>query len=166
MRKNTKGLDKLISNLRKMNGMKLEWGFFEGSKHPNPRGIDEISEIAKMVERGHSNGGLFEGTTTPPRPFFATAVADRENKRQIRALIKKLQRKVLQGKMTPEEKMNQIGKLVTSQLRDSILNFSGAPLKQSTLDLREWRGNTSIDPLIESGAMLQAVDYQVTEVNK
>lgn len=166
MRKNTKALDKLVANLRKMNGMKVEWGFFQGDKHPDPRGIDEISEIAKLVENGHENGGIFAGTSTPPRPFFATSVNDQENKRQIRALIKKLQRQVLQGKLSPEEKMNRIGRLLVSQLQDSIVNFTGRPLQQSTLDLREWRGNSSLEPLIETGAMLSSVKFQITRVNE
>jgi hypothetical protein len=30
--------------------------------------------------------------------------------------------------------------------------------------MREWRGESSIDPLIESGLLLDSVEYQIKEV--
>lgn len=165
MKSDTKGLKKMLRSLRQMNGMKVRWGFFEDSEHPNPRGISSIATIAALVESGHDNGGMFPGTTTPARPFFETAANDAENRRQVRALIKKLQRKVLQGKMDPEDKLKQVGELLVNQLQASILNFSSPPLENSTIAVREWRYGTSWDdPLIESGAMYDAIRFEVDKV--
>ena len=164
MKKNTKALDTMLKSLRKMNGMKLEWGFFSDAEYPDPRGEASVAEVAKLVHDGHANGGAFPGTTTPARPFFDQATSDKGNHAEIRRAIKKLQRMVLQGKITPEEKMEELGELVTKQLRQSILNFRPKTLSQATLAMREWRGESSIDPLIESGLLLDSVEYQIKEV--
>ena len=163
MKKNTKLLDEMVKKLRKMNGMKVKWGFDADAEYSDPRGFEKISDVAQLVENGHNNGGMFPNTVTPPRPFFKTATEDQENHREMRALIKKLQRDVLRGKISPEDKMEQLGELACKQLRESILNFGGQ-LEQSTLDVREYRGVSSDDPLIESGEMLDAVTFEVYEV--
>lgn len=164
MKKNTKALDKMLKSLRQMNGMKLEWGFFSDAEYPDPRGESSVAEVAKLVENGHMNGGAFPGTVTPPRPFFGQAISDKSNHAEIRRAIKRLQRMVLQGKITPEDKMKQLGDLVTKQLRQSILNYRPRTLSEATLAMREWRGESSIDPLIESGMLLDSVEYQIREV--
>lgn len=161
MRKNTKLLDQMVKSLRKMNDMKLKWGFFD-EEYDEPRGVEKVSEVAQLVEEGHPNGGLFPGTDTPARPFFKTSVESAENHREIRRAIKRLQRQVLQGKITPEEKMEALGKIVTDQLRESIKNFGGS-IKQSTIDMREYRGNPGDDPLMETETLYEAVDYEVEE---
>jgi hypothetical protein len=164
MKKNTKALDTMLKSLRKMNGMKLEWGFFSDAEYPDPRGEASVAEVAKLVHNGHANGGAFPGTTTPARPFFDQAVTNKNNHAEIRKAIKKLQRMVLQGKMTPEKKMEELGEIVTRHLRESILNFRPKTLSQATLAMRKWRGKDSIDPLIESNLLFDSVKFQVRRV--
>lgn len=163
VKSNTKGLKKLIADLRRMNGNKLEWGFFEEDSYPNPRGVDNVADVALLVENGHDNGGLFEGTSTPARPFFEAAVNDNENIYQIRAAIKKLQRYVLQGKISPEQKMEALADVVVQQLRESIINYTGPNnyIADSTKEMRESRGSESDDPLIESGTLLNGVKAKI-----
>lgn len=163
MKKNTKGLDKLIKSLRKMNGMKVDWGFFDEDVYDEDRGEESVAKVAQLVEEGHSNGGLFPNTETPPRPFFQQALEDESNYAEIRRAIKNLQRKVLRGTISPEDKMEALGEIVTRQLRESIINFGGG-IEQSTLDMREWRGSSSKDPLIESGTLLDSVKFKIREV--
>lgn len=167
VKSNTKGINKLIADLRKMHGGKLEWGFYEEDKYPDPRGADSAADVARLVEEGHPNGGIFEGTTTPARPFFSNAVNDEENIRELRRAIKHLQRKVLQGKITPEDKMEGLGEIVKRQLEESILNFSGVPLQDSTLDMREWREHTEYgdSPILETGFLLESIKFKVTGVD-
>lgn len=163
MKKNTKGLDNLIKSLRKMGGMKLEWGFFEEDTYEEDRGEESVPKVAALVEEGHDNGGLFPNTTTPPRPFFQTSVEDESNHAELRRAIKNLQRKVLQGKISPEDKMEALGNIVVKQLQESIENFGGG-VEKSTLDMREWRGSSSKDPLVESGTLLDSVKFKIREV--
>lgn len=161
MKKNTKLLDQMVKSLRKMNGLKLKWGFFD-EEYDDPRGVEKVSEVAQLVEEGHKNGGLFPGTTTPPRPFFKTSVESAENHREIRAAIKKYQRWVLQGKIDPVDKLDIVGDILVKQLRESILNFGGS-IKDSTIDMRDYRGYSGEDPLIESGKLLDSVEYQIED---
>ncbi len=164
MKKNTKLLDEMLKNLRKMNGLKLKWGFDSNAEYPEPRGISSVAKVAQLVEEGHANGGAFPNTVTPPRPFFKQSVEDQENHHAVRALIKHLQRKVLHGKISPEDKMEEIGELVTKQLRESIVNFTSPDIKESTLSMRENREISSTDPLRETDTMLNAVGYEIGEV--
>jgi hypothetical protein len=163
VKSNTHGLKKLIADLRKMNGGKIEWGFFEEDTYANPRGAESVAEVAMLVENGHDNGGLFEGTSTPPRPFFEMAVTDSENIRQIRAAIKKYQRYVLQGKMSPEQKMEALADIVVAQLRESIINYTGPNnyITDATKEMRDSRGSSSSDPLVESGTLVDGVKAKV-----
>lgn len=161
MKKNTKLLDQMVKSLRKMNGLKLKWGFFD-EEYDDPRGVEKVSEVAQLVEEGHKNGGLFPGTTTPPRPFFKTSVESAENHLEIRAAIKKYQRWVLQGKIDPVDKLDIVGDILVKQLRESILNFGGS-IKDSTIDMRDYRGYSGEDPLIESGKLLDSVEYQIED---
>jgi hypothetical protein len=162
MKSDTKLLDQMIKNLRKMQGMKVEWGFFD-DEYADPRGVSKVSEVAQLVEDGHPNGGIFEGTNTPERPFFKAAANSKENQRAVSALIKKNQRKVLQGKMTTEQNLNEVGELLVRQLQDSIENFTGTPT-EATIAMREKRGESSTDVLIETGTLWTGVEYQLKEV--
>lgn len=161
MKKNTKLLDQMVKSLRKMNGLKIKWGFFD-EEYADPRGVEKVSEVAQLVEEGHNNGGLFAGTYTPPRPFFKTSVESAENHREIRAAIKKYQRWVLQGKIDPVDKFDMVGNILVRQLRESIINFGGT-IRESTKDMRDYRGVSGDDPLIESGTLLDSVEFQVEE---
>jgi hypothetical protein len=162
MKTDKKLLEQMIESLRKMQGMKVEWGFFD-DEYSDPRGVSKVSEVAQLVEDGHPNGGIFEGTTTPERPFFKSATSSKENQRAVSALIKKNQRKVLQGKMTPKQKLDEVGELLVRQLQDSIENFAGAP-SEATIAMREKRGESSSDVLIETGTLWTSVEYQLKEV--
>lgn len=157
VKKNTKTLDKMIDSLRQMNGLKLEWGFFEDAKYDDPRGEDSVAKIAQWLEYGHQ-------VNVPPRPFFQIAL--QKHHKEIRALIKHLQRKVLQGKITPMEKMHTLGKALTKQLEDSILDLSTPELKDSTIAARKSRGIDSDDPLLETWTLVDSVEYQIKPAAK
>jgi hypothetical protein len=70
---------------------------------------------------------------------------------------------VLNGKISAEDKMESLGNIVVRQLKESIENFGGT-VEKSTLDMREWRGSSSKDPLIESGTLLDSVKFRIREV--
>ena len=152
VKKSTKILDKMIDSLRQMNGLKVEWGFFEDAKYDDPRGEDSVAKIAQWVEYGHQ-------VNVAPRPFFQIAL--QKHHKEIRALIKHLQRKVLQGKLSPEEKMDTIAKALKKQLEDSILDLSTPELKDSTIAARKSRGIDSDDPLLETWTLVDSVEYQI-----
>lgn len=161
IKRNSSNLKRMIADLRKMNGGKLEWGFFDEETYDDARGTASVAEVAQLVHDGHENGGLFEGTTTPARPFFQTAVDDEENRRQLRAAIKKLQRQVLEGKITPEEKMEKLAELVKSQLKDSVDNFVGKGPSEATIAMRESRGSDSKEALIETGKLSESISAKI-----
>lgn len=151
-------LKRMIRDLRQMNGYKIRWGFFNESKHPHPRGEDSIPIIAQWVHNGHD-------LNVPPRPFFDNSVQD--NYKATRNLIDRLQRKVLKGKLTPFKKVNMIGEFLVNNLKKSIVELDTPTLKDATIAARESRGiytSAVDDPLIETGAMLNAAKYKITKV--
>jgi len=162
MKKNTKLLDEMLKSLRKMNGMKVYWGFDSEATYDEPRGFEKVSDVAQLVENGHKNGGLFPNTSTPERPFFKAAVDDKNNHQEVRKEIKRMYAQIVKGNMSPEDRLENLGDILVRQLRDSIKNFGGE-IEPSTLDMRERRGSSSNDPLIESGNMLEAVTFRIED---
>ena len=160
----TRKLKAVIKALRKMQGGKISWGF-DDTPHPNGRGADTMGDVARLVEMGHVNGGLFPNTYTPARPFFQSAVDDSENHRRIRAIIKRKQRDVLQAAarnkpIALQAKMDAIGEELVRQVRESLDNYN-YQVADTTIAMREWRGFTSKDPLKESGSLYDGVTFSL-----
>lgn len=151
----TRLLEQMVKNLRRMNGQKIEWGIFDDAIHPNPRGEDRLAVIAQWVNDGHD-------MNVPPRPFFDNAIQD--NYKDVRRLIKNTQRRVLRGTLRPEAKIKMIAEKMASDLKQSIIDLDSPPLRPTTIAARQSRGIASDDPLIETGALLNAVRYKITKV--
>ena len=87
----------------------------------------------------------------PPRPFFRTMIAQNKDSwaPTAAALLK-------QGK-SPAEVLDIMGELLAGQLRASIIAMKTPPNAPSTI-----RKKGFDDPLIDSGHMLNSVDFEVT----
>jgi len=87
----------------------------------------------------------------PPRPFFRTMIAQNKDSwaPTAAALLK-------QGK-SPDEVLDIMGELLAGQLRASIIAMKSPPNAPSTI-----RKKGFDDPLIDTGHMLNSVDFEVT----
>jgi len=158
-------------------GGKLRVGFLEGSTETKGGEVVSIPMIAAIQEFGAPKVGI------PPRPFFRNCIKENSDKWGD-AVAKALIATGYDG----QQALKIVGAGIQAQLKQSITDTNSPPLSPVTLMLRMMRsqggpnfvvtgrtvaearqrvenGETasgvSTKPLIDSGQMQQAVDFEV-----
>lgn len=152
----------------------LRVGFLEGATYPDGT---TVAMIAAIQNFGAPARGI------PPRPFFSTMVKDK-SPRWADQLAKLLEA----NDWNVDAALNQMGAGIAGQLRQAIVETNAPPLSAITLMLRKMKyddpdlevtgatvgeaarrvaaGESYADaptkPLVDSGVLLAAVDYEVT----
>lgn len=143
----------------KINDKKLYVGFFTKATYPNGT---TVPEVAAYNEFGTS--------TQPPRPFFRQMIARHKNDWPAYAA-----NNLRNNNYDLKKTYDQMGLLISGQLKESINTFSGAPLAPSTIarkggpgkatvrliGLSHWMPAGSAKQLVDTGKMLDSIDYQV-----
>ena len=158
---------KIVELAKKAHGS-VKIGFIDSDQAP----------IAFWNEFGHK--GRFP---SPPRPFFRTMVSNKSPE-WPKMMAGELRRSGMNGKQT----LSFMGEHIEDDLKESIINFNSPALSDTTLRLRLKFGNnpqnirardvlqaqrevaagepvssgTQAKPLIWTGQMLQATNYEVT----
>jgi len=117
-----------------------------------------VATVANWNEYGGINGAnaAFPGAVTPPRPFMR--VYYQQELRQSRDLIVGLGSAIqmtIAGK-SPVTALEYIGPFAVETLKDSIYYLDHPPNSQVTIDLKN-----SDNPLIDTGTMMNSVNYRV-----
>lgn len=136
-----------------MGGHKVEAGFFETAKYADGT---PVAYIAAIQEFGYPEGNI------PSRPFFRNAI--KANEKKWEAESSKLMLSVIEGKLSKEQALDQLGALMAGDIQESILDGEFEKLKQSTLDARQSRKRTKgvgTKPLIDTSHMMDQVKYVV-----
>ena len=117
-------------------------GFLKGATYPNGT---PVALVAAVQEFGAPRRNI------PPRPFFRDMIAARKGEwpAAIATLLKS-------NDFDAKKTLQMTGEAVAGQLRKSISDFHGAPLKPATIARKG-----SSKQLIDSGVMLQSVSYEV-----
>lgn len=102
--------------------------------------------IAAIQEWGAPRAGI------PPRPFFRNMIAAKSP--EWPDAIANLMR---EHNYDMAKVFALVGEAIAGQLRQSIIETNSPALAQSTIDRKGFS-----KPLIESGHMLQSVDYRVS----
>lgn len=134
-------------------GHKVVAGFFETSKYDDGT---PVAYVAAQNEFGHPAANI------PSRPFFRNAIKANEKKWQD--VSSKLMLSVIEGKLSKEQALEQLGALIKGDIQEAIIDGEFEPLKQSTLYARQSRKRTAgvaNKPLIDTGHMMRSVDYAV-----
>lgn len=164
-------LDEISKKVSKASS--VEVGFLEGST--NTEGVS-LPMIAAIQEFGAPKAGI------PPRPFFRTMIKEKSD--EWPDAIGNL---LVENEYDTEKTMRQTGAAIKGQLQQSIIDTMNPPLSDVTLMLRKMRaddpdlvvtGSTvaearrrvaegerasgvSTKPLVDTGSMLNSVDYNV-----
>jgi hypothetical protein len=156
--KATKYLKKLGRSLG--NGSSLAVGFLESETYP--AGMSpEARAMAKFLEGKKKYSGPVAqvalwnemGTkTSPPRPFMRHTVATKGKN-----WGKNLGEALIHTKYNAPQALVLLGELIQEQLRESITSWRDPPNSGVTAGLK---GKNK--PLVDTGQMLRAVDFQVT----
>ena len=139
--------------MKYLSSHQVKVGFFESAKYADGT---PVAYIAAIQEFGHPEGKI------PSRPFFRNAIKANEKKWQ--AASSQLMLSVIEGKLSKEQALDQLGALIKGDIQESIIDGKFETLKQSTLDARQSRKRTagvSKKPLIDTGHMMRSVDYVV-----
>ncbi len=118
-----------------------------------PQGAEEKDGTSlAMIAAVHNFGSPERGI--PERPFMTTAV------HQAQAQVVELNRrnilKIIQGEMTTETALGQLGALAVGAIQKSIKSGDWAPLAQATIDRKG-----SSKPLYDTGQMLQSTTFVI-----
>ena len=120
----------------------LRVGFLERSTYPTGQ---SVAMIAAINEFGAPSRGQ------PPRPFFRNMIAKYKGEwpKAIGDLLKA-------NDWDAERALDIAGAAIAGQLRQSITDFYGVPLKPATIARKGFDKQ-----LIDSAHMLQSVDHEV-----
>lgn len=142
-----KGGDALKAELERIARMassakEVRVGFLEGATYPNGT---PVAMIAAIQNWGAPRAGI------PPRPFFSNMIAAKQPEwgPAIGALLRANNYDALRT-------LQQAGEAVAGQLRQSIVDTNAPPLAESTIARKGFS-----TPLVETGHMLNSVDYEV-----
>ena len=172
------GGTKLVNKLKVMadhigSAKAVRIGFLSGAPYPNGT---SVPMVAAIQEYGAPSRGI------PPRPFFRNMIASKKAE-WPKAIASALQ----DNGMDALTALHQVGQSVQGQLRQSIRDTNAPALSPITVMLRGMRHNNpalvvtgktvgeaarrvaagktnygaSTKPLIDSGDLLNAVDYEV-----
>ena len=148
-------------------------GFLENATEPNGA---STAMVAAIQNYGAPKAGI------PPRPFFSNMIAAHKDEwgPDIAAILKS-------DGMSAERALSLMGEQISGQLRDEIVALDSPPLSPVTLMLRmmkigrnspitfddviearrrvkagEVAKGVSVKPLVDTGALFQGVDYEVS----
>jgi hypothetical protein len=171
-----KGGDKLKKYLEQIatkvnQGAELRVGFLENATYPDGK---PVAMIAAIQEFGAPAAGI------PPRPFFRNMIAKHQDEWPD-GFATQLRETNFDVKAT----FDRTGAAIAGQLRQSIVDTNDPPLSPITLMIRKMKGEgktitraslgeaarrvaagestggVSSKPLVETGHLLQSVDYEV-----
>jgi hypothetical protein len=142
------GGEKLEARLKELaekvsNPGTLRVGFLEGSTYPDGTSVPMVAAI-------HNFGA--PGAGIPPRPFFSNVVA-KGRRTWGAALVTLLE----QNNYDAKKSLRMMGEGIKGEIQKEITNGSFAPLKPATV-----RRKGFDKPLVDTGHMLNSVDYEVT----
>lgn len=121
----------------------LRVGFLSGATYPDGT---SVALVAAVQNFGSPAGGI------PPRPFFSNMVS--KGRRSWGPVLTKI---LKENNYDAKKSLRQMGEVIKGELQDSIVNGSYVPLKPETVQRKGFA-----KPLIDTGHMLNSVDYEVT----
>lgn len=125
------------------NGKVLRVGFLSNATYPDGK---PVAMIAAIQDFGAPGAGI------PPRPFFRNMIAAKSGEwpKALGDLLK-------DNDYDVDKALELTGHGIKGQLQQSIRDFSGVPLKPATIARKGFDKQ-----LIDSGHMLNSVDFEVT----
>lgn len=135
-------LRKLAAKITKPGTLRV--GFLEGATYPNGT---SVPMVAAINEFGAPSRGI------PPRPYFRGMIADKSQN-----WGKSLGNVLKNNGYDTEKALLQMGEGIKGQLQQAITDFSGVPLAPATIARKGFSKQ-----LVDTGHMLNSVDYEVKE---
>lgn len=134
-------LDRLAAKLGKGGALKV--GFLAGATYPDGTSVATVAAINNF---GAPAAGV------PPRPFFSNMIEEKSP-----GWGDSLARILKENSYDTKLSLEQMGKGIEGQLRESIVNTNSPPLAEKTIARKGFA-----KPLIDTSNMINSVDSEVT----
>lgn len=157
--KDTSGWEELKKRLIAGDGLATDVGFFDKTYGPENDNLP-VAQVAAWNEEGRDNGGIFNGTSTPPRPFMRYYISQLSKEKKMGKAISKRLQLVLSGKMSWQAFYNSLGAEAVSDLRKVIEQWFYPPNTAATIDMKGFN-----NPLQETDTMLNSVEHRISKDN-
>lgn len=120
---------------------------FEGSKEGIP-----MAQIVKWLEEGHINGGRYDGTFTPPRPFINSIFMPRAKKLIDTKYVPLLGNNLFKGIAINSNVHAELVKELEDLMKQVIDEYDVVPNSKLTSRLKGTN-----NPLVETGGLKNSV---------
>lgn len=148
-RKTNKAAYQHLKELAALKNPVAKIGWFQGNNYPDGT---PVGYVASIQEHGAPEAGI------EPRPFIRPML--RATRNHWKDLFKSGGRAILAGNETWGTVLEKLGGDCEGRIKESIVNFSGAPLAASTLASRARRGKGT-KPLLDTTRMYSTVTHKV-----
>lgn len=130
-------------------------GWFSGSHHSSAE--VPMAQLASWLEFGHRNGGMFDGTITPPRPFMrAGFTVYLKNNPEFASLVHANIISVMTGKKTWTKMYSDIAPEMAKALKMVMESWDDPRNGPITISLKGFD-----NPLIESEELVNSIQWRV-----
>ena len=137
-------LEELAENLRRTGQVRV--GFLENATYPD-------GTLVAQVAAQNEFGAVLNHATIPSRPFFRNMIAKYSTDWPAEIAIL-----IVKNEYDSDITMLQMGERIAGQLRQSIIDLVEPPLAPSTIARKGFD-----KPLIDTGHMLNSVDYELVK---
>lgn len=108
-----------------------------------------VATVAAWMEHGHPRD-------YPPRPFIRQGFIPRLAGKEYRPIFTQIATNILTGQGSVLTQANVLGVLMVKGLQNEIIAWDTPPNSLSTISKKGFN-----DPLIETGKMLESVEYRI-----
>jgi hypothetical protein len=156
VRKGGVGIEKVKHAAAELDKLKAFAGWLESAMYDDGT---PVAGVAAVHEYGSPSRNI------PPRPFLRTATE--EQKQEWIRLLKQGAKAVLNGKLSANDVMEQLGLKVAADIKNSIKSVTSPTLKISTIrnKQRKMANGSKVGkldkPLEETGLMIATVTHEV-----
>lgn len=135
----------------------IKVGFFAHSQHETEKGTVPTASIAATQELGSVKRNI------PPRPFLHPALEEKRDE-NVRLMLDTAKDALNGGDIAAN--LEKIGGKLVGDVQTKITEITQPPLSKRTIAARASRHSRELasdKPLVDTGQMLRAVTYEVTE---
>lgn len=127
-----------------LNGKSVEIGWFAENKYPDGQ---PVAGVMSMFEHGTA--------TQPARPLLRTVF--KENEEYLRSMTPKFAKAVMEGRVTPEEPLKDVGEYLVAKISEKLQNNGFERNAISTIKKKGFD-----KPGVDSGHAGQSVQAKVS----
>lgn len=147
--KDKSGWDKLKKNLLKNSQDVLKIGIFEQAKYGPENDNLQVAQVLQWMEEG-------DPVLYPPRPVMRVGFLPRLKTSEYVPLFQETISSVLEGKLTLKQSYRRMAPILVAGLKNEIIQWDTPPNSPQTVADKGFN-----DPLINTGKMLESVDFKV-----